>query len=339
MAEELHKTTVMVARKRLDSLESPALRAIATIAECGTVSKAAKRLQLTQPALSYQIKKLEAEAGTALFWRTRRGMVPTAAGERLIQAARAVRSTVARAGEELRLLRSGAEGRLRISTESSTAYHWLAGTLSAFRPRYPRVQVEVAVARRPLEALQGGRIDILLTTEPHSEAELTATPLFDDELLAIMPADHPLAKRAHLKATDFAEQSVLVWDGKRSELLSLLLRPAGVRPRYLAEVPVTEVLVEMVRSGLGISVVASWAVLPELDAGELVGVRLTKAGMHCRWFGVWRNRPATPRYVADFLSVLTEATGGEAGAAKSGVPLQPVPEVPRAVAASQLPRI
>ena len=292
--------------RRLPSLESPALRAIATVAECGTVSRAAKRLRLSQPALSYQIKKLEAEAGTPLFWRTRRGMIPTTAGERLIQAARAVRSAVEQAGEELRLLRSGADGRLRISSECSTAYHWLAAALTAFRSRFPRVQVEVAVERRPIEALEAGRIDIVLTTEPQGEGELGATPLFDDEQVAIVPVEHPLAGRDHLEARDFAEQAVLVWDVRRSELPTLLLRPAGVRPGRLEEVRVTEVLVEMVKSGLGIGVVPSWPVQPELGAGELAGLRVTRDGMPCQWFGVWRDSPARPPYVACFLAMLAE---------------------------------
>ena len=274
------------------------------------MSRAAKRLRLTQPALSYQIKKLEAEAGTPLFWRTRRGMIPTAAGERLIQAARAVRSAVEQAGEDLRLLRSGADGRLRISSECSTAYHWLAAALAAFRSRYPRVEVEVAVERRPIEALEAGRIDVVLTTEPRGEGELGATPLFGDEQLAIVPVDHQLAGREYLQAGDFAEQAVLVWDVKRSELPALLLRPAGVRLGHMTEVRVTEVLVEMVKSGLGIGVVPSWPVRPELSSGELAGIRVTRDGMPCQWFGVWRDSPARPPYVSGFLAMLAESMEG-----------------------------
>lgn len=325
----------MSRNKRLDSLESPALRAIATIAECGTVSKAARRLKLTQPALSYQVKKLEAEAGTPLFWRTRRGMVPTAAGERLILAARTVRSAVEQAGEELRMLRSGAEGRLRIGSECSTAYHWLAGALTGFRRHYPRVQVEVAVDLRPIESLERGRIDVVLTTEPRSGGGLAATPLFGDELLAVMPAGHPLAKRSHVRPTDFAEQSVFVGEMQQSGLLSLLLRSEGVRVRHLAEVPVTEVLVEMVKSGLGIGVVASWAVQPELAAGELAGVRLTRDGMPCRWFGIWRDSIATPRYVADFLSQLAEAMEAASRKSKQGGLPRPLPPVARELPADE----
>ncbi len=292
--------------RKLDYLLPSALKAVATIAECSSVTKAAERLGLTQPALSYQIKQLERAVGAPLFERTRRGMMPTAVGERLVRAALAVRLEIERAERELELLENGADGRLRISSECFTTYHWLAGVLAAFRKAYPGVQVEVNVdaSRRPLEALRGGQVDVVLTTEPPDDQTFTVDGLFDDEMVAVMPPDHPLAARRYLRPKDFADQSVLVWNLERSDLFNLVLRPAGVRPRYTAEVPITEALVEMVRSGIGISVLATWTVQPELEAGDLVKVRVTKEGIRRRWHGVWKDTPSTPPYVAHFLSVL-----------------------------------
>lgn len=296
----------------LDSLAPTALKAVAAIADCGSVTRAAELLGLTQPALSYQIKHLEAATGTQLFERTSKGMVPTPAGERLVRAARAVRNEIERAEHDLQLLESGTEGRLRISSECFTAYHWLAGVLSTFRQAYPSVQIEIDVdpSQRRLDALRGGQVEIVLTTAPPSEPRLTVSPLFDDEIVAVMPPDHPLAERAFLKPRDFIDQSLLLWNIEQSDLINLVLRPAGVRPQYATEVRITEAIVEMVKSGLGITVLASWTVQPELDSGELVSVRVTKNGLRRRWHGVWRNSPSTPPYVAHFLSVLSETLEG-----------------------------
>lgn len=292
----------------LDHLVPPALKAIAAVAECSSVTKAAKRLGVTQPALSYQIKQLENAADVRLFERTRQGMTPTAAGNRLVRAARAVRAEIERAGHELDLLKSGADGRLRISSECFTAYHWLARVLVVFRETFPSVQVEVDVdvSRRPLEALQDGQLELLLTTQRPSDPRFEVTALFEDEMVAVMPPEHPLARRKYLSPRDFADQSVFVWNLERSDLFNLVLRPAGVRPRYAAEVPITEAMVEMVRSGIGISVLASWTVQPELDAGDLVSVRVTKKGIRRHWYGVWTERASTPAYVEHFLAVLTK---------------------------------
>lgn len=304
-------------KPRLVHLVAPALKAVAAIAECASVTKAAKRLGVTQPALSYQIKQLESAAGAQLFERTRQGMIPTAAGERLIRAARAVRNEIERAEHELDLLESGADGRLRISSECFTAYHWLAGVLAVFRKTYPDVQAEVDVdpSRRPLEALRGGQVELLLTTEPPSDTRFKVTALFDDEMVAVVPPEHPLAGRKYLRPKDFVDQSVFVWNLERSDLFNLVLRPAGVRPRYTAEVPITEALVEMVRSGIGIGVLASWTVQPELDAGDLVSVRVTKEGIRRHWYGVWTDAPSTPAYVAHFLDVLVKTLEGPIAAA------------------------
>lgn len=291
-----------------NNLTLTALRAVAAIAESGSVTGAAETLNLSQPALSYQIRQVETRVGARIFDRTRDGMIPTAAGERLARAARAVDAELERAERDVERLLAGEEGVLRISSECFTAYHWLAGVLCAFRRKYPKVQVEIDVttSRRPLEALRHGDLDIVLTTVPPDDSTLRVTPLFDDEIVAVMPSDHPLASRPWLAAPDFADQAVLVFSEEASDLFNLVLRPAGVRPRYVADVRVTEAIVEMVKAGLGISVLASWVVQPELEAGDLVGVRVTGDGIHRSWTGITCPRAGAPDYVPYFLAALVE---------------------------------
>lgn len=293
------------------NLTLASLRAVAAVAETGSVTTAARTLNVTQPALSYQIRQLETLLEAEIFDRTRDGMIPTPAGERLVRAARGVEAELERAERDVERILAGDEGLLRISSECFTAYHWLPGVLRNFRLEYPEVQVEIDVttSRRPLEALRHGDLDLVLTTVPPTGSGFQVTPLFDDEIVAVMPPDHPLASSSFLSAADFADQSVLVFSEEASDLFNLVLRPAGVSPRYVADVRVTEAIVEMVKAGLGISVLASWVVQPELEAGELVSVRVTREGICRSWTGITYPEGGTPAYVPCFLSALVATLG------------------------------
>lgn len=291
-----------------ERLTLASLRAMAAVAEFGSVRTAARVLTITPPAVSYQISQLSAALGTPLFERTRDGMVPTPVGERLARAARTVERELDRVEMDIQSMQAGGEGLLRISSVCFTAYHWLAFVLKRFREEYPDVHVEVDVdaSRRPLEAVARGELDVVLTTEPPTGPGVRVTPLFDDEIVAVMPPDHPLASRKYLTPRHFANESVLVFSEEVSDLFNLVLRPAGVRPRYVAEVRVTEAIVAMVKAGVGISALASWIVKPELESGELVAVRVTRRGIRRSWSGVTRAKGPAPAYIDHFLAILAD---------------------------------
>lgn len=288
-------------------LTLPSLRAVATVAEAGSVTRAAERLEVTQPALSYQIRRIEKALGSELFERTREGMVPTRIGSRVVRAARNIEKELLRAEQDVERLLTGDRGLLRISSECFTAYHWLPNVLRVFRHEYPEVDVEIDVAtssRRPFEALKQGDLDLVLTTVPPLGSGFETTPLFDDEIVAVVTPDHEFCSRGHLSAKDFAKEHVLVFRKEASDLFNLVLRPAGVQPRNVTEVRVTEAIVEMVKAGLGISVLASWVVQPELESGELVSVRVTRGGIMRSWSGISRADRSVPRHASAFLSAL-----------------------------------
>ena len=300
-------------------LTLPALRAVATVADAGSVTAAAERLEVTQPALSYQIRRIEKTLGAELFERTREGMVPTRIGARVVRAARNIEQELLRAEHDVERLLTGDRGLLRVSSECFTAYHWLPDVLRAFRHEYPEVDVEIDVAtssRRPFETLKQGDVDLVLTTVPPVGSGFETTPLFDDEIVAVVSPDHVFRSRRHLCAKDFATEHVLVVRKEASDLFNLVLRPAGVQPRNVTEVRVTEAIVEMVKAGLGISVLASWVVQPELESGELVSVRVTRGGIQRSWYGVTRSNDPEPSHALGFLSALVgslDARGTDSG--------------------------
>src|SRR5213592_1612543 len=114
-------------------LEIRHLRLVMAIAETGSVTRAGERLYLTQSALSHQLKDIESRLNTPLFHRVGKRMVPTAAGEQLLQSATHVLEIVGRTEDGIRRTAAGSEGPLRISTQCYTGYHWLPSLLKAYR--------------------------------------------------------------------------------------------------------------------------------------------------------------------------------------------------------------
>jgi len=289
-------------------LETRHLRLVAAVAEHGSLTRAGRDLHLTQSALSHQLLDLEGRLRTLLFHRMGKRMVPTVAGLRLLDAARQTLPALFAAEEDLRRLASGRDSVLRLSTECYTCYHWLPGVLERFRERFPRVDVQVVaeVTRQPIPALLDGRIDLAIVHTAERDERLEYLPLFRDELCVVLRPDHRLASRAFVRAEDFATEHVVMYtmSERESTLFHEILRPAGIRPARVTTIQVTEGIIELVKAGVGIAVLARWAVAPHLEAGTLQAVRLTRGGYSRQWCAAVVRQPDPPVYLRGFAELL-----------------------------------
>lgn len=286
------------------------LRLVSAIAEEGGVTKAAGRLHLTQSALSHQLRDVEGRVGVPLFLRLGRRMVPTPAGERLLRSAAPLLTEVKRVEEDVSRLASGREGVLRLATECYTCYHWIPPILTEYARIRPLVDVQIVAdaTRRPLEALLRGRIEVAVASTPSVDPRIRATRLFSDEMVAVMSPAHPLAARARLSAQDFAEETVILYTGpEESTFFERVLVPAGVSPRRLMQVQLTEAILEMVKAGLGISVLAAWAVEREVSSGALRSVRLAHGGLRRRWYAATLRSEEPAGHVEEFIRLLARS--------------------------------
>ncbi len=291
-------------------VESRDLKMLAAIVEEGGVTRAANRLHVTQPALSHQLRNLEEAIGMPVFDRVNKKMVLTPAGERLLNSARVVLEELRRAEEEIRSAAQPSQGVLRISTECYTCYHWLPSRIQIFAKKFPGVEIKIIVeaTRHPFAPLLDGDLDLAIATTNVQNRKLIYTPLFHDELMVVMPPNHTLASRAAIHAQDFADQNLIIYGMplQESTIFQKVLIPAGVTPRKLSQVQLTEGILEMVRAGLGITVLARWAVAPQLARGELKAVPLAKGGIKRLWSAVRRRNPSVPHYLSAFVELLTE---------------------------------
>jgi LysR family transcriptional regulator for metE and metH len=299
------------------------LRLVAAVCEEGSLTGAARRLHRTPSALSHQLRAAERALGTPLFRREGRRMRPTPAGERLRQAAEAVLSELSRAQAEARAQERLPEGTIRISTECNTCYHWLPAALDAFQQRHPGVDVQVVVeaTHEPIPALLDGRIDIGIVSDPVRNARVATEPLFEDELVAVLPSDHRLRRAPFLRPEDFVSENLMTYAAPREELTIFtdVLQPAGVRPRKWTPMQLTEAMIEMVRAGQGVGVMARWAAEPHVRRGALLVKPLTRRGLPRRWSAAYLKRRHVPAYLSEFVRVLVRTSRPSVAAlARSG---------------------
>jgi LysR family transcriptional regulator for metE and metH len=290
------------------SLEVPDLALVREVAGTGSLTRAGARLHLTQSALSHRLRAVESRLGTALFLRLGRKMVLTPAGERLLATARRVLDELERAQSELRGLARDGGGVLRLCTQCYTGYHWLSPLLRAFHARHPRVDVQIAVEAtyRPVDALLEGEIDLAVLTASASDPRLLVRPLFEDEMLAVVPPGHALASRNRIEAADLAAEHLLVYntDRRDSYVFTRILGPAGVEPARVSKVPLTEAILEMVKAELGVAVLARWAIEPALEAGAVRALRIGRRGVMRTWSAATLRHRPEPRWQAEFVEML-----------------------------------
>jgi len=290
------------------SLEVRHLALVSEIAATGSVTRAAERLHLTQSALSHQLRDIESRLETPLFLRLGRRMALTPAGERVLASAHRVLGELARAEADVRALSAPGRGVLRLCTQCNTGYHWLPPLLETFHRTYPAVDVQIVVAAtdRPVAALLEGQIDLAFLTDATDDARLVTRPVFKDELVAVVPPSHPFAARPYIVAADLADAHLLLYNLERrsSDIFRHVLMPAGVEPLRVSRVPLTEAILELVKAGQGVGVLARWAIEPAVRSGAVRAVRISRRGIFRPWHAATLRHRAEPTWQKEFVALM-----------------------------------
>jgi LysR family transcriptional regulator for metE and metH len=292
-------------------LETRHLQLISAIATHGTATLASRDLNLTQSAVSHQLINLETRLGMPLFHRLGKRMTLTNAGARLFTAAQRTLGELRDAEHELMMTAAGHTAVLRVSTECYTTYHWMPRIMRMLAQRDPGVEVRIVAEATtdPIAALHAGTIDIAIMMNRYTDKHLRAWPLFDDEVVMVTAVDHPFAARPHIDLHDLITEHVLTYspltDGSSS--FGLMLRHAGVSPRRVSHIQLTEAIIELVAAGIGVGFLARWAVAPYLARRQVVAVRVTANGIRRRWHAVTLRQLAGGKHIRAFAAML--ATG------------------------------
>lgn len=286
-------------------LELRHLRTIRAIHETGGLARAAEVLNITQSALSHQIKGLEDQTQISLFARRTKPLRLSAAGFRLLDLANKVLPEIDAIQDDFAGLNAGSAGRLHIAIECHACFEWLFPVLEEFRKAWPDVDVDIraGLSFDALTALQKEQIDLVISSDPEELPGVQFMPLFDYEPVFVAAAKNPLAKKPYIEAADFKDQTLIAYPVERSKLdaFTELLGPAKVEPAAIRQVELTAVILLLVASNRGVAVLPDWVVREVRYNSDYVTLPLTKGGLTRRLFAAIREEEASKPYMAHLL--------------------------------------
>jgi len=259
------------------SLNLDYLATFVVVISRGSFSAAAERLNISQPAVSLQIRQLERSLGTTLVERVGRRAQPTAAGRELLAHAGQIEAAVAAAVDAVARTTTGAMGRVRLGTGATACIFLLPPILRSVRRKYPDLEITVSTGNTVgiARAIEENLLDIGLVTLPLSSRMLDIAPVLEDEFVAIAPPDWKLP--AQVTAEVLRDRPVLMFEpgGNTRRIADEWLARGGVSLKPIMSLGSVEAIKELVAAGLGCAILPGMAVQKECDRGDFVIRSLT----------------------------------------------------------------
>ncbi|AHG75858.1 LysR family transcriptional regulator [Mannheimia varigena] len=290
-------------------LEIRHLRTLIALKESGSVSLAAKRVHLTQSALSHQIKLLEDQYDLTLFERKSSPIRFTQAGERLIRLAYDILPQVIEAELDLARVKQGEVGEVRVAVECHTCFDWLMPAMDTFRQHWPLVELDIVSGFHTdtVGLLLSHRADLAIVSEVEDNSSIICKPLFSYEMVGICSKDHPLSAKEVWEAEDFKDETLITYPvpDDMLDLLRKVLNPAGIKvTRRNSELTIA--IIQLVASRRGVAALPYWAVKPYLDRGYVVARKITQQGLYSNLYGAVRETDSTLAYLDDFHNTVKD---------------------------------
>lgn len=241
-------------------MEMRQLRYFAVLAQELSFTRAARKLHVSQPPLSFQIGNLETELGARLFDRTSRSVELSQAGKAFLPHALAVLARVEEARSHVKLVASGLQGRVKLGLSGSHFLGPLPSFIQQYRVERPGVEI-VLYEMRPadhLSALREGRLDVSISRQQLSDGQLQSRMLWRDPVVAALPRSHRLASRKKLRLADLKKEDFVFLRQDSSAFAQRLFEAcveSGFAPRIVQQVVELPALVNLVAAGLGVALV------------------------------------------------------------------------------------
>ena len=283
------------------------LRTIRAIHDAGGVARAADLLNITQSALSHQIKGLEEQTGVELFIRKSKPIRLSVAGQRLLKLANKILPEIDALQSEFDDLRAGKSGRLHIAIECHACFEWLFPVLEKFRQKWPDVDIDIkpGLAFGALPALEKEEVDLVVSSDPERISGISYLPLFDYSPIFVCSPKHRLAKKDFIEAKDFVDETLITYpvEPKRLDIFSQILIPAKVEPKVVRHVELTSIILLLVASNRGVSVLPDWVLNDRNLSHDLFKLRLNATGVTRKLYAATRDFDLEKPFVKDFIKL------------------------------------
>lgn len=267
------------------------LRAVAAIVETGSVTGAAKKLNVTPPAVTMQVQLLEQHLGLPLLDRAGDRFQPSAAGREILLATARIEQALADCGAALDSMKGLRSGRVSVALVS-TAKYFVPAALGAFTRAHPGIDVVISVGNREaiIAGLRADAIDVAIMGRPPLDIEVDKTLIGDHPHVLIAPADHPLLGRriapsAIANATFMSREP---GSGTRG-LMERFFQQWGLDPRIGMEIDSNETIKQAVMAGLGLAFISAHTIAAEVADGRLAVLDVEGLPEVRQWFVVKRS--------------------------------------------------
>jgi len=286
-------------------LERIHLEIILAVEREGSMTAAAKSLHLTQSALSHSMTKLEDQLGVKLWQRKGRQLLPTQAGHHLLSTARRLIPQFIRTEGQLIQFSRGERGLLKIGMECHPCYQWLQKMTSTYLQDWPSVDLDVIQKFQfaGIEALLAHEIDIIVTPDPVRRPELEFFPVFDYEQVLVVSEDHPYKDYSYVQPEDLSEETLFTYPvcSDRLDIFTNFLTPVGRTVKYQKIIETTEIMIQMVACGRGVTSLPRWLVNEYSDRYGIFPVSLGEKGVHKQIHLGIRKEDSSVDYIEAFL--------------------------------------
>ncbi|HEY5752071.1 MAG TPA: LysR family transcriptional regulator [Chthoniobacterales bacterium] len=292
-------------------LELRHFKTLVALAETGNLSKAGKRVSLSQPAVSHQVRAIENHYGVELFERKTSPLRLTAAGKLLIEVAYDVMRRVQDGERDLARIAQGQSGQMRIAVECHSCFDWLMPSMDAFREHWPQVELDLVSGFHPdpVGLLGENRADLVIVSRSEKREDAVFHPLFSYEVLALLSRHHPLTRKPFLTARDFEDETLVTYPipDERLDLVREVLLPKGVNPsRRTTELTVA--ILQLVASGRGVAALPGWAVQPFLDRAYVTPKPVGRNGLRSQLHAATTAGAASFAYTQEFVRIMREVS-------------------------------
>ena len=288
-------------------MELDQVAAFLEVARQQSFSRAAEKLYRTQPAISAQIRSLEQEFGQKLFDRLGRRIFLTPSGEVLFEYGEKLLALHRETLQRVREAQGAVAGKLIVGANEATCLYVLPQVFAEFKRNYPQVGISVyrSFSHKILQKMAESEVDVGIVTLPVSQNNLKVVPIFEDELHVVVPAGHPLAKRASVKIEDLVKEPLIFPKGGHTrELLERLFRKYRKQLQISMELASVESIKKFVGAGLGISLLSRSYAEMEMRSGVLKLIPLQGIELRRKLALVYRTDRHLSRAAQAFAELL-----------------------------------
>lgn len=268
------------------------LRALAAVAEGGSVTAAANRLNLTQPAVTLQLRKLQALAGLPLMQRTADGMILTEAGRDMLALAERIEAAITASALSLEMMAGRSGGHVAIGAVS-TAKYFVPFAMAAFSQIHPKINISLSIGNRQdmHQALRGYDIDFAIMGRAPPDVEVETHLIGENPHIIVARKDHWLAGDFGLAVADLTYETFITREqGSGTRLLmEQLFARAELEPKIGMEMDSNETIKQAVLAGLGVAFISAHTVANELDDGRLVALDVAGLPVVRQWSVIRRK--------------------------------------------------